>query len=212
MITFIGVLTCENACCTRPEHRVAHAETRPVHRKTRSCIAVHRLCIATRVGDVAVHRRWFGCALRVPPRAGSNTRRTASMSPVITDARRCVVPCTACAWVITAGGSSWCRRGDRYAVSKRNISCTGCVSRVCSVGLGRVGGLPARWARPLLRHCDDDDDDLRAVGRGRCLTTRIPGCQRGLGEGFGAYGGAQNVPAGRPGPGWPARRPLESAT
>ena len=42
----VGVSPEEHAGCARPERRVAHAETRPVHRNTRSCIAsaspVHR--------------------------------------------------------------------------------------------------------------------------------------------------------------------------
>ena len=148
---------------------------------------MHRLCIAVRVGDVAVHRRWFGCARRVPPRAGSHTRRTASMSPVIRDAPPCFVPCTACASVITAGGSSWRRRGDLDATRKAKVSCTTCVSRVCSLGFGRVRGLPGRWARPWIRFSVDVVVDLRAVGPRTCLTTRSEGCQRGLGEGGGAW-------------------------
>ena len=149
---------------------------------------VHRVCIATRVGGVAVHRRWFGCALRVPPRAGSNTRRTASMSPVITAARPCFVPCTACASLITAGGSSWRRRCDRAAVRKAKVFCKGCVSRVCTVGFWPHVCLRAPSDRPLMRHYVVDGAHPRRLGRGRCLTTRIQGCQRGLGEGFGVYG------------------------
>ena len=86
------------------------------------------------------------------------------------------------------------------------------VFRVCAVWVwGGLGGFQGALAGPLMRHCDDDDDDLRAVGPGRCLTTRIQGCQRGLGEGVGVYRGAQNVRPRRLRRPGGARRPLGSA-
>ena len=170
---------------------------------------VHRLCIATRVGDRAVHRRWFGCARRVPPRAGSHTRRTGSMSPVITDARRCFVPCTACASVITAACSSWRRRGDRDAARKEKVSCTGCVSRVFRVGLGRAGGLSGRPRRA-------PDAPLRRRRRrsARCRPRQVPhhpdpGVSEGPGGGcWGVQGRPERstTPSSPPWRSWPTPR------
>lgn len=152
--------------------------------------------------DIAVHRRCVGCALCVRRRAGPTppvqrrsrlrSRTRVGVSARARHAQR----------VCIGDLRMWFARaapGDRLATEKAKISCIGGVSDVHTVVSRREGGLLDPSAGALVGSAIDVGVAPRAPGPGRYFFTRIRGCQRGLGEGFGAYRSAQSGPPGRRG-------------